>query len=361
MATVGYIGQASWDTGSAGQTTHDFGNFPTAVTATLVVMITGAWGTANTLSSVTVDGVGATQQFLSAGQGGGNKRYTAIYTISVTGTPNNDVVLNFGGGGVSGPSISVFVYTLQGIASAVPVALNHNELDSSGIASASVAFSQNNGSANLYACGAFINSPQTTSTWSAATRDAHVADVNGAEWNSAHLTASSTGAHTETNTFNATTNGAGYAMIGASWDTSGQALTLSAAEGAFTLAGQALTFVLVKVGKTLTALNGSFTLTGENATVGLNRGFFQAATGTFTLTGKALTGWGHGVVAAFGSFVLTGFTTILQKNGTVAKLITSGPGLFAVTGFTTLFTRIYGKLIKPWKVHTNFTDGCGCD
>lgn len=217
MATLTYVGQANWDTGAGGQLSHNFGNFPTTVTATLVVMITGQWGTANTISGVTVDGVPATSQFLSPGAGSGNLNYTAIYTADVTGSATNAVVVNYGGSGVSGPSVGIFVYAVTGLAFDTPAQVAHRELQGAGASNAALTVQYVANGVAIYAAGVFCNTPSSGSTWSSATQDANIVDVNGVEWNSAHALSLTAGAHTETHTFNASTNGNGYVIICGVW------------------------------------------------------------------------------------------------------------------------------------------------
>jgi hypothetical protein len=359
MAGVNFLGEADWATGSSGQTTHDFGNVGSTTGANVIaVLITGAWGTTNTITSVTAGGNAMNQQLLTAGQGTGNKNYTALYTYTVAGAGAQDIVINFGGAGVSGPAVAVYLYELLGVASEAPHYISHTELQGAGVSSASIGINYVTNGIALYGCNAFSNTPSASSTWSAATRDAHVSSPGVGEWNSAHASSLVAGSHTETNTFNASTNGNGYNIIAAVWDNGANDFQLPAAFGPFALTGEPATLTRVQANPlSITALFGSFTLTGESATLVRARGYFQVAQGSYTLTGEGVT-WKLGLLVGVGSFVLTGRSAILLLNAIARQIIISGAGLFTVTGEPTKFARIFGKLIKPLKVFTAYLADC---
>lgn len=103
------------------------------------------------------------------------------------------------------------------------------------------------------------------------------------------------------------------------------AYTLTAAQGSFTLTGQAAT---LKRGLSLTAAAGSFTHSGQAAT--LKRAIpLTASVGTFTLSGQAATlRVGRVVTAASGAFTETGQAASLLA----ARILPAGVGSIVLTG-----------------------------
>jgi Zn-dependent protease with chaperone function len=99
--------------------------------------------------------------------------------------------------------------------------------------------------------------------------------------------------------------------LGAAFNEAGTtAYTLTAAQGSFTLTGQAATLSRTRA---LAASQGSFALTGQAATLkrALN---VAAAQGSFPFTGQAVNfNLGHAVVAGQGSFTLSGQTATFRR------------------------------------------------
>jgi hypothetical protein len=121
----------------------------------------------------------------------------------------------------------------------------------------------------------------------------------------------------------------------------GATYTLTAAQGSFSLSGQAST---LQAARLLTAAQGSFTLTGQAATLKAAR-LLTAAQGSYTLTGQdaTLTYTGaatYTLVAAQGSFALTGQAATLKAS----RVLSSAFGSFALTGHPASFSVSSGLL-----------------
>lgn len=110
------------------------------------------------------------------------------------------------------------------------------------------------------------------------------------------------------------------------------AYTLTAAQGSFTLTGQAATLSRTRA---LAASQGSFALSGQAATLkrALN---VAAAQGSFTLTGQAASfNLGHTVVAAQGSFTLSGQTATFRRT----LNLSAAYGAYTLSGQTVTLKR----------------------
>jgi hypothetical protein len=137
--------------------------------------------------------------------------------------------------------------------------------------------------------------------------------------------------------------GAAYTLTAAqgSYTLTGQAAglafghKLAAAQGAYTLTGQAALFVH---GYKLTAGQGSYTLTGEAA--GLAFGHKLAlGQGSYTLTGEAAgLAFGHKLALGQGSYTLTGEAATLTYTPKGAYVLTANQGSYALTGQAALLT-----------------------
>ena len=117
-------------------------------------------------------------------------------------------------------------------------------------------------------------------------------------------------------------------FVGASTGT-GPTYTLTAAQGSFTLTGQAAGLTASRL---LTAAQGSYTLTGQAATLKAAR-LITAAQGSYTLTGQDATltytpAVTYTLTAAQGAFTLTGQAAGL----TAARLLTAEQGTYSLTG-----------------------------
>jgi hypothetical protein len=117
----------------------------------------------------------------------------------------------------------------------------------------------------------------------------------------------------------------------------GQAMTpkaarlLTAAQGTYTLTGQAMT---PKAGRLLTAAQGAYTLTGQAAALTVAR-LLTAAQGAYTLTGQAmLPKAARLLTAAQGSYTLTGYDVTLTYSGEGAPTytLTAAQGAYTLTG-----------------------------
>lgn len=108
--------------------------------------------------------------------------------------------------------------------------------------------------------------------------------------------------------------------------------TISAAQGSFTLTGQA---AALTVQRKIVAAQGSFTLTGQ--TVALKFGHvLAAAQGSFSLTGQSVTlSAQRKITAAQGSFALTGQAVALQYS----RIMAAAQGSFTLTGQAVAFWR----------------------
>jgi hypothetical protein len=109
----------------------------------------------------------------------------------------------------------------------------------------------------------------------------------------------------------------------------GPTYTLTAAQGSFTLTGQAAGLTASRL---LTAAQGSFALTGQAATLKAAR-LITAAQGSYTLTGQDATltytpAVTYTLTAAQGAFTLTGQAAGL----TAARLLTAAQGTYSLTG-----------------------------
>lgn len=111
---------------------------------------------------------------------------------------------------------------------------------------------------------------------------------------------------------------------------SGAFLTLTAAQGTFSLSGKAAT---PNAARSIAAGLGTFAMSG-NATT-LNRGIrLLASVGAFTLNGNAVTlPRGLTLTAAQGAFTLSGQAATLPR----ARRITAAPGAFALNGVSASF------------------------
>lgn len=100
---------------------------------------------------------------------------------------------------------------------------------------------------------------------------------------------------------------------------------LGAAQGTFTLAGQASGLTVQRL---LTASQGAFTLTGQNAGLTVQR-LLSASQGSYALTGQAAQLLhGFALLAGQGSFTLTGQAAGLR----LARLLTAEQGTYTLTG-----------------------------
>ena len=112
------------------------------------------------------------------------------------------------------------------------------------------------------------------------------------------------------------------------------AFSLSAAHGSYTLSGEAVTFLK---GATLTADHGTYTLDGQSTAFGLGYAF-SPDTGIFTLTGQdaALTS-SRSVALDTGTFALAGQDAAFRAD----RLITADYGAFTLDGQATAFGKGY--------------------
>lgn len=120
--------------------------------------------------------------------------------------------------------------------------------------------------------------------------------------------------------------------IGVTEGPSTTAYTLTAAQGSFTLTGQAATLSRTRA---LAASQGSFALSGQAATLkrALN---VAAAQGSFTLTGQAASfNLGHTIVAAQGSFTLSGQTATFRRT----LNLSAAYGAYTLSGQTVTLKR----------------------
>jgi hypothetical protein len=102
--------------------------------------------------------------------------------------------------------------------------------------------------------------------------------------------------------------------------------SIIAAAGTYTLTGQ--TASLTHAG-TLTAANGTYTTTGQ--VISLGRGI-GAAYGTYTVSGQDVAFKRAYVLAAQGSYSLTGQAASLSKTTAVPPIIGAGQGTYTLTG-----------------------------
>ena len=118
-----------------------------------------------------------------------------------------------------------------------------------------------------------------------------------------------------------------YATVSAG---GGPTYTLTAAQGSFSLTGEATTF---KAARNITASQGSYSLTGESALFKASRKLL-AAYGSYTLTGEDVTltytpsGATYTLTAGQGSYALTGEAAAFK----VARKMTASYGSFTLTG-----------------------------
>ena len=115
----------------------------------------------------------------------------------------------------------------------------------------------------------------------------------------------------------------------------GSPYTLTAAQGSYTLTGQATTLT---ADRTITAAQGAYALTGQAVGIYAAR-LLTAVQGSYTLTGQdAILTAARLLTAGQGSYGLTGQTSVL----TVARLLTAVQGSYSLTGQDTalLATRL---------------------
>lgn len=120
-----------------------------------------------------------------------------------------------------------------------------------------------------------------------------------------------------------------------------QAFTLTAAAGAYSLAGVAATLTRNKV---LTAAAGSYTLTGKAATIVYGH-VMQASAGAYSLTGVAATFsyqpvTGYTLTAGAGSYSMIGVAATLLHS----KVLTAGAGAYVLSGVAASFN--VGRVIN---------------
>jgi len=214
-ATVQYIGQNNFDSGAGGITSINFGNFTTTATGSLVVIVLGFTAAAAVASSLTYGGTALNLQQNSSG-GGANYNWILGTADGVTpGTYNVTLTLS---APISGPAFSAFVYSVQNLPSSIASSIVTNSNHATGQSTGSVILTYPAAGFALYAAAPAVNTPSNSPSWSTATLDAHVQDFNGFEWISGNVQFSAASTHTETCTFNASTNGSGWCMLGAAWN-----------------------------------------------------------------------------------------------------------------------------------------------
>lgn len=134
------------------------------------------------------------------------------------------------------------------------------------------------------------------------------------------------------------------AVVFAISEASGPTYTLTAAQGSFTLSGQATNLLASRL---LTAVQGSFSLAGQAANLLQNR-LLTAAHGEFVLSGQDANLLASRLLTAEqGDFILSG----QDVNLTVSRLLTASQGSFALSGQDTglfvsrLLTAVYGSFV----------------
>lgn len=133
----------------------------------------------------------------------------------------------------------------------------------------------------------------------------------------------------------------GSGAVGLAWAgaqvPAGGAYTLTAAQGSYSLTGQA---AILKRSRILAAAQGSYALTGQAAILKRGR-LVTAAQGSYSLTGQiALIFRGRVVTAAQGSYSLTGqAATITYTPAAGAYVLTANQGTYTLTGQAASITR----------------------
>ena len=118
----------------------------------------------------------------------------------------------------------------------------------------------------------------------------------------------------------------------------GGGVTLTAAQGSYTLTGQAAT---LRVARNMAAAQGAYSLTGQAAGLRTSK-VLTAAQGSYAITGQAatLTYSGAGaktLTADAGTYSLTGQAAVLR----VARVLTAAQGTYTYTGQDAALRRLY--------------------